>query len=52
MLSPLLFSMFMHDCIAIQSSISIMKFADTTTLTRSPVMDETAYRVAVRALTS
>ena len=53
MLSPLLYSLFTHDCVATHSSNTIVKFADDTTviglITDS---DETAYREEVRALTS
>ncbi|KAI3354723.1 hypothetical protein L3Q82_004506 [Scortum barcoo] len=55
-LSPLLYSLFTHDCMATHSSNTIVKFADNTTviglITR--LDDETAYRERseVRALTS
>jgi hypothetical protein len=49
MLSPLMYSMFTHDCMAKHDSNTIIKFADNT----SPVglitdNDETAYREEVR----
>ena len=51
MLSPLLYSLFTHDCVATHASNSIIKFADDTTavglITNN---DETAYREEVRAL--
>ena len=51
MLSPLLYSLFTHDCVVTQVSNSIIKFADDTTwvglITNK---DETAYREEVRAL--
>uniref|UniRef100_A0A8C7C8Q2 Reverse transcriptase domain-containing protein n=1 Tax=Oncorhynchus kisutch TaxID=8019 RepID=A0A8C7C8Q2_ONCKI len=50
-LSPLLYSLFTHDCVATHASNSIIKFADDTTvvglITKN---DETAYREEVRAL--
>ena len=50
-LSPLLYSLFTHDCMAMHASNLIIKFADDTTvvglITNS---DETAYREVVRAL--
>ncbi|KAI3355645.1 hypothetical protein L3Q82_004191 [Scortum barcoo] len=54
-LSPLLYSLFTHDCVATHSSNTIIKFADDTTvigLIITGVDDETAYREEVRALTS
>ena len=49
-LSPLLYSLFTHDCVAMHASNSIIKFADDTAvedlITNN---DETAYR-EVRAL--
>ena len=51
MLSPLLYSLFTHDCVAMHASNSIFKFADDTTveglITNN---DETDYREEVRAL--
>jgi hypothetical protein len=41
-LSPLLYSLFTHDCMAMHTSNSIIKFAITNN-------DETAYRQEVRA---
>ena len=53
MLSPLLFSLFTHDCVATHSSNTIVKFADNTTVIGLiNDGDETAYREEVRALTS
>jgi gmma-aminobutyric acid receptor subunit gamma/cGMP-dependent protein kinase 2 len=50
-LSPLLYALFTHDCVAMHASNSIIKFADNTTvedlITNN---DETAYREEVRAL--
>ena len=50
-LSPLLYSLFTHYCVAMLASNSITKFSDDTTvvglITNS---DETAYREEVRAL--
>ncbi|KAI3364863.1 hypothetical protein L3Q82_001045 [Scortum barcoo] len=51
--SPLLYSLFTHDCVAIHSSNTIIKFADDTTIIGLITSDnETAYREEVRALTS
>uniref|UniRef100_A0AAZ3PMN4 Reverse transcriptase domain-containing protein n=2 Tax=Oncorhynchus tshawytscha TaxID=74940 RepID=A0AAZ3PMN4_ONCTS len=50
-LSPLLYSLFTHDCVATHASNSIIKFADdTTVLGLITNNDETAYREEVRAL--
>ena len=49
-LSPLLYSLFTHDCMAMHASNSIIKFADTTVVGLSTNSDETAYREEVRAL--
>jgi hypothetical protein len=50
-ISPLLYALFTHDCVATHTSNSIIKFADDTTvgglITNN---DETAYREEVRAL--
>ena len=50
-LSPLLYSLFTHDCVAMHASNSIIKFADDATviglITNN---DETAYREEERAL--
>ena len=50
-LSPLLYSLFTHDCVAMHASNSIIKFVDVTIavglITNN---DETAYREEVRAL--
>ncbi|KAI3367345.1 hypothetical protein L3Q82_026165, partial [Scortum barcoo] len=53
-LSPLLYSLFTHDCVATHSSNTIIKFADddTTVIGLITGDDETAYREEVRALTS
>ena len=52
-LSPLLFSLFTHDCVATHSSNTIVKFADDTTVIGLITDgDETAYREEVRALSS
>ncbi|KAI3359959.1 hypothetical protein L3Q82_013840 [Scortum barcoo] len=51
--SPLLYSLFTHDCVATHSSNTIVKFADDTTVIGLITGDdETAYREEVRALTS
>jgi hypothetical protein len=50
-LSPLLYSLFTHDCVAMHASNSNIKFADDTTVVGLITNnDETAYRVEVRAL--
>ena len=50
-LSPLLYSLFTHDCVAMHASKSIIKFADATTVVGLITNnDETAYREEVRAL--
>jgi hypothetical protein len=47
-LSPLLYSLFTHDCMAMHASNSIIKFADDTTLVGLITNnDETAYREEV-----
>ncbi|KAF0044753.1 hypothetical protein F2P81_003911 [Scophthalmus maximus] len=52
-LSPLLYSLFTHDCMATQSSNTIAKFADNTTVIGLITDgDEAAYREEVRILTS
>ena len=52
LLSPLLYSLFTHDCTARHESKTIIKFADdTTVLGLIPNNDETAYREEVRDLT-
>ena len=52
-LSPLLYSLFTHDCVAKHSSNTIIKFADDTTVIGLITDgDETAYREEVRALSS
>ncbi|CDQ96003.1 unnamed protein product, partial [Oncorhynchus mykiss] len=49
-LSPLLYSLFTHDCVAMHASNSIIKFADHTTLVGLITNnDKTAYREEVRA---
>ena len=50
-LSPLLYSLFTHDCMAMHASNSIIKFADDTTLVGLiNNNDKTAYMEEVRAL--
>uniref|UniRef100_A0A8C7H3V2 Reverse transcriptase domain-containing protein n=1 Tax=Oncorhynchus kisutch TaxID=8019 RepID=A0A8C7H3V2_ONCKI len=50
-LSPLLYSLFTHDCVATHAFNSIIKFADDTTVVGLITNnDETAYREEVRAL--
>ena len=50
-LSPLLYSLFTHDCLAKHTSNSIIKFADdTTAVGLISNNDETAYREEMRAL--
>jgi hypothetical protein len=50
-LSPLLYSLFTHDCVAMDTSNTINKFADDTTVVGFITNnDETAYREEVRAL--
>ena len=50
-LSPLLYTLFTHDCVATSSSNTIIKFADDTTILGLITDgDETAYREEVRAL--
>ncbi|WP_353799274.1 reverse transcriptase domain-containing protein, partial [Shigella sonnei] len=50
-LSPLLYSLFTHDCVATHASNSIIKFADDTTVVGLITNnDETAYMEEVRAL--
>ncbi|KAI3367037.1 hypothetical protein L3Q82_009667 [Scortum barcoo] len=53
-LSPLLYSLFTHDCMATHSSNTIIKFADDTNPSLALITsdDEAAYREEVRALTS
>ena len=51
-LSPLLYFLFIHDCVAKHDSNTIMKFADNTTVVGLITgNDETAYREEVRDLT-
>jgi hypothetical protein len=51
-LSPLLYSLFTHDCVAKHDSNTIIKFADDTTVVGLITdNDETAYREEVRELT-
>ena len=51
MLSPLLCSLFTHDCVATHTSNSIIKFADDTTVVGFITnKHETAYKEEVRAL--
>ena len=50
-LSPLLYFLFTHDCMAMHTSNSVIKFADDTTVVGLFTNnDETAYREEVRAL--
>jgi hypothetical protein len=50
-LSPLLYSPFTHDCVAMHASNSIIKFADDTTVVGLITNnDKTAYREEVRFL--
>ena len=50
-LSPLLYSLFTHDCMAMHASNSIIKFADDTRVECLIINnDETAYREEVRTL--
>jgi hypothetical protein len=50
-LSPLLYSLFTHDCVAMHASNSIIKFADDTTVVGLITNnDETADREEVKAL--
>jgi hypothetical protein len=53
-LSPLLYSLFTHDCMAKHASNSIIKFADDTTvvclITNNNENNNEAYREEVRAL--
>ena len=50
-LSPLLYSLFTHDCVVKHASNSIIKFADDTTVVGLITNDDkTAYREEVRAL--
>ena len=52
MLSPLLYSLFTHDCTTWHDSNTIIKFADDTTMVGLITNnDETAYREEVRDLT-
>ena len=48
-LSPLLYSLFTHDCMARHDSNTIIKFTDDTTMV-GLINDETAYREEVRDL--
>jgi hypothetical protein len=50
MLSPLLYSLFTHDCVAMNAANSIIKFAEDTTVVGLITNDETAHREEVRAL--
>jgi hypothetical protein len=50
-LSPLLYTLFTHDCVVTHTSTSIIKFADDTTVVGMITNnDETAYKEEVRAL--
>ena len=51
MLSPVLYSLFTHDCIAKHNSNTIIKLADDTTVVGLITdKDETAYREEVKEL--
>ena len=51
MLSPLLYSLFIHDCVSKNDSNTIIKFADDTTVVGLITdNDETAYKEEVRDL--
>ena len=51
MLSPLLYSLFTHDCVATHAPNSILKFADNTTVVGLITNnEETDYREEVSAL--
>ena len=50
MLSPLLYSLFTHDCVAKYDSHTIIKFADDTTVVGLITDNETAYREEVSDL--
>ena len=52
MLSPLLYSLLTHDCVTMNASNSIIKFADDTVVGLITNNDDTAYREEVRALGS
>ena len=49
-LSPLLYSLFTYDCVAMHASNSIITFADDTTVVGLITKNKTAYREEVRAL--
>jgi hypothetical protein len=49
-LSPLLYSLFTHDCVAAHDFNTIIKFADDTTVVGLITNKETAYREEVRDL--
>ena len=52
MLSPPLYSLFTHDCVATHNSYTMIKFADNTTVVGLITGDdESAYREEVRDLT-
>jgi hypothetical protein len=51
MLSPLLYSLYTHDCVAVHDSNTIITFADDTTVVSLITDDDmTAYREEVRDL--
>ena len=53
MLSPLLYTLFTHDCTATFNSNTVIKFADDTTIIGCITDDdESAYRAEVGALSS
>jgi hypothetical protein len=50
-ISPVLYSLFIHDCVAMHASNSIIKFADDTSMVVLITSnDDTVYREEVRAL--
>ena len=50
MISPLLYSLFTHDCVAKNDSNTIIKFSDDTTVVGLITDNETAYREEFRDL--
>jgi hypothetical protein len=52
MLSPLLYSLFTHDCVAMHTSNSIKFVDDTTVVGLITNNDETAFRAEVRGIWS
>jgi hypothetical protein len=49
-LSPLLYSLFTQDCVALHDTNSIVKFADNTSVVVLITNDESAYREEISAL--